>query len=199
MKHSHCDGPQKNSFSHPCNKINKKANNLSGRPENVSFNKPINPVRIGLYFFKKEAGSYHGSVWPESCLNHRIFMREATYSDNKPFKLDMARCIIVFFLMLSSFSVFSQSESYNFSKLNTFTGLSHNEVNTILKDADGFLWFGTIDGLNRYDGYSYKIFRKKYNDKTSLRDNPVYFLYELPDSKMWVKGVSEACIYDSNT
>nr|WP_294795815.1 hybrid sensor histidine kinase/response regulator transcription factor [uncultured Mucilaginibacter sp.] len=156
-------------------------------------------MRIGLYFLKKEAGGYNEPVPAENRLTHRIFLREATYSDNKPLKPGMARCIILFFLVLSSLSVFPQSQSYNFSKLNTFTGLSHNEVNTILKDADGFLWFGTIDGLNRYDGYSYKIFRKSYNDKTSLRDNPVYFLYELPGSKMWVKGVSEACIYDSNT
>lgn len=102
-------------------------------------------------------------------------------------------------LLVLSLSVFPQSERYNFSKLDIFSGLSHNQVNTILKDADGFLWFGTLSGLNRYDGYSFKIFKKKYNDSLSLPDNYILSLYELPDSKMWVTTRAGACIYDSKT
>ena len=60
-------------------------------------------------------------------------------------------------LLVLSLSLFAQSERFSFSKLDTYTGLSNNQVNTILKDADGFLWIGTMSGLNRYDGYSFKI------------------------------------------
>jgi signal transduction histidine kinase/ligand-binding sensor domain-containing protein/DNA-binding response OmpR family regulator len=109
------------------------------------------------------------------------------------------RFLIWVVLLLSSLSVFAQSEYYNFSKLNTNTGLSHNQVQTILKDTDGFLWFGTNSGLNRYDGYSCRIFRKNYNDSSSLLDNNVQYLAELPDGKMWVGTRGGACIYDSRT
>ncbi len=102
-------------------------------------------------------------------------------------------------LVLFSFPAFSQSTHYNFSRLNTYNGLSHNQINTIFKDPDGFLWFGTQAGLNRYDGYSFKVFNKILNDSTSLFDNSVLSLYELPDGKMWVDTRGGACIYDPHT
>jgi signal transduction histidine kinase/ligand-binding sensor domain-containing protein/DNA-binding response OmpR family regulator len=102
-------------------------------------------------------------------------------------------------VLLQFFSVFGQNENYNFSKLNTYTGLSHNQVNTIIKDADGFLWFGTLSGLNRYDGYSCRVFRKNYNDSSSLLDNSIQSLYQLPDGKMCVMTMGGTCIYDSHT
>ena len=96
------------------------------------------------------------------------------------------RFLIWIVLLLQPLSVFAQGEYYNFYKLDNYTGLSHNQVNALLKDQDGFLWFGTMSGLNRYDGYSYRVFRKNYNDSSSLLDNNVQSLYELPDGKMWV-------------
>ena len=102
-------------------------------------------------------------------------------------------------LVLLSLSAVAQSTHYNFSKLDTYTGLSHNQVSAILKDSDGFVWFGTISGLNRYDGYSSRIFRKNYNDSSSLLDNSIYSLYELPDGRMWIGTMGGVCIYDSHT
>ena len=114
-------------------------------------------------------------------------------------KLDVMRSLIWVVLLLQSLSVFAQNEHYNFSKLDTYTGLSNNQVNAILKDQDGFLWFGTMSGLNRYDGYSYRVFRKNYNDSSSLLDNSILSLYELPGGKMWVSTLGGDCIYNSST
>jgi signal transduction histidine kinase/ligand-binding sensor domain-containing protein/DNA-binding response OmpR family regulator len=107
------------------------------------------------------------------------------------------RLLVWFGLLITSLSVFGQSEYYHFSKLNTYNGLSHNQVNAILKDSEGFLWFGTLSGLNRYDGYSFKIYRKEPNDSTSLYDNDILSLFELPGGKMWVVTRAGACIYNS--
>ncbi|OQP58965.1 hypothetical protein A3860_39070 [Niastella vici] len=109
------------------------------------------------------------------------------------------RFLISIVLLVLSLAVFAQSEYYNFSKLDTYTGLSHNQVNAILKDREGFLWFGTMSGLNRYDGYSCRIFRKNHNESASLPDNNILSLYELPDGKMWVLTVGGACIYNPDT
>lgn len=111
----------------------------------------------------------------------------------------MIRSLIRIVLLLQSFAVFGQSKYYNFSKVNTYTGLSHNWVNTILKDADGFLWFGTMSGLNRYDGYSCRVFHKNQNDSSSLSENNILALYELPDGKMWVRTMGAPCIYNPDT
>jgi signal transduction histidine kinase/ligand-binding sensor domain-containing protein/DNA-binding response OmpR family regulator len=109
------------------------------------------------------------------------------------------RFLFCVLLLLPSFLVFAQSEHYNFYKLDTYTGLSHNQVNTILKDQDGFVWFGTMSGLNRYDGYSCRVFRKNYTDSASLLDNNILSLYELPNRKIWVLTMGGACIYNSAT
>ena len=111
----------------------------------------------------------------------------------------MMRFFIWIVWALQSLPAFAQSSHYNFSKLNTYNGLSHNQVKAILKDHDGFLWFGTMSGLNRYDGYSCRVFRKNHNDSTSLPDNNIGALYELPDGKMWVSTAGGACIYDPGT
>ena len=103
------------------------------------------------------------------------------------------------FCLLLSVSLFAQSEHNNFSKLDIYNGLSHNQVNAILKDPDGFLWFGTMAGLNRYDGYSFKVFRRQPNDSTSLYNNSIYALYELPDGKIWITTGTLPCIYNSYT
>jgi ligand-binding sensor domain-containing protein len=103
-------------------------------------------------------------------------------------------CIV---FLLQSCSLFAQNGHYNFSKLNKYNGLSNNQVNAILKDPGGFLWFGTTSGLNRYDGFSFKIYRKKPNDSTELFDDYILSLYELPNGKMWVATRGGPFIYDS--
>lgn len=95
--------------------------------------------------------------------------------------------------------VFSQDHVYNFYKLDSYNGLSHNQVTSILKDREGFLWFGTMSGLNRYDGYHCKVVRKNFNDSLSLIDNSIQSLYELPDGNMWVGTMAGPCIYNSRT
>ena len=72
-------------------------------------------------------------------------------------------------LLLASWIVSAQS--YLFKHLEVSDGLSNNSVNTIYKDRDGFMWFGTTTGLNRYDGYTFKIYQHAENEPGSLPDN----------------------------
>lgn len=71
-------------------------------------------------------------------------------------------------------------------KLTIDDGLSESVVNTIIKDHDGFIWAGTDDGLNRFDGYSFKTFNYDPKDSTSLGNDKVNVLYTDSRNKLWV-------------
>jgi ligand-binding sensor domain-containing protein/signal transduction histidine kinase len=64
-------------------------------------------------------------------------------------------------------------------------GLSQESVLTILQDSDGYMWFGTQAGLNRFDGYRNRIFRNDPNDRTSLVDNYVQTSYQDGQGRLW--------------
>src|SRR5258706_5105422 len=81
-----------------------------------------------------------------------------------------------------------------FNRFSTDQGLSQASVNCILRDSKGFMWFGTEDGLNRFDGNQFKVFRSKPNDSTSLRSNTILSLLEDSSGKLWV-GTSDCISY----
>jgi signal transduction histidine kinase/ligand-binding sensor domain-containing protein len=73
-----------------------------------------------------------------------------------------------------------------FERLSQLEGLSHDRVLAILQDTTGFLWIGTADGLNRFDGYTFTIYKHDPNDSTTLSGDTVYTLYETRDGILWV-------------
>ncbi|HEY8971176.1 MAG TPA: two-component regulator propeller domain-containing protein, partial [Puia sp.] len=78
-------------------------------------------------------------------------------------------------------------------------GLSNNSVRCIYQDRRGFMWFGTYDGLNRWDGYEFKVFRNKYGDSTSLINNWVYTLCEGGNGELWVGTRQGLCLFSEFT
>jgi len=82
--------------------------------------------------------------------------------------------------------VFTQDRDYRFKRLNTDDGLSKNNVYAVTQDKQGFMWFGTDFGLNRYDGYDFKKYFFDKNDTTSLANNYVSGLLIDNNGDLWV-------------
>lgn len=80
----------------------------------------------------------------------------------------------------------AQAHSPRFTHLTAGDGLSNNRVFRIVQDRRGTMWFGTPDGLNRYDGYTITTYRHRRSDPQSLSDNTVYALYEDRAGTLWV-------------
>lgn len=74
-------------------------------------------------------------------------------------------------------------------------GLSNNSVRCIYQDHKGFMWFGTYDGLNRYDGYTFKVFRNNYKNPFSLINNWINAVNEDASGNLWVGTRQGVCIY----
>src|SRR5690606_29453334 len=75
-----------------------------------------------------------------------------------------------------------------FSQLSIENGLSSSSIEAIVQDKDGFIWFGTEDGLNRYDGYQFRIYKNNYKDPHSLSDNFINDLYVDQQGRLWVSS-----------
>jgi ligand-binding sensor domain-containing protein/signal transduction histidine kinase len=80
----------------------------------------------------------------------------------------------------------AQQPSLRFARLSAAQGLSHNRVNSIVQDDQGFLWLGTGEGLNRYDGYTFTVYKSDPDDPQSLADNTVFTVHEDRDGTLWV-------------
>ena len=76
-------------------------------------------------------------------------------------------------------------QDYYFKHFKAEDGLSHNTVLSSIQDKNGFMWFGTKNGLNRFDGSSFRLFQNTPDDPKSLQGNYIETLYEF-DNALWV-------------
>ncbi|MFT4092409.1 MAG: two-component regulator propeller domain-containing protein [Niabella sp.] len=88
--------------------------------------------------------------------------------------------------LLLLFASLSAQEAYKIKYLSSSQGLSNNSVRCIYQDSRGFIWLGTYDGLNRYDGYEFKILRNRIADSTSLPHNYISAINEDDAGDLWI-------------
>ena len=92
--------------------------------------------------------------------------------------------VLIFFNI--SISVQAQDNDIQFRKISIEEGLSQSDVYCILQDSQGFIWIGTEDGLNRYDGYTFKVYRYDPSKLHSLNQNTIMSLYEDSSGRLWI-------------
>ncbi|HOL00010.1 MAG TPA: two-component regulator propeller domain-containing protein [Paludibacteraceae bacterium] len=101
---------------------------------------------------------------------------------------------VVFFLILSFTLPVWSLPSYQFKHYDINKGLSQNTVLSILQDKQGFMWFGTKHGLNRFDGKSFKVF--KFFPNSEVKDNVFRCILQDKDEKLWLGTDEGVYIYE---
>lgn len=101
-----------------------------------------------------------------------------------PWKKTQVTLLILFILFVLNRVSFPQTSS--FGHLSVQEGLSNSFVNCLLQDRTGFIWFGTDDGLNRFDGHEVKVYRNDPNDKSSISENIIWALWEDRSGNLWI-------------
>ncbi|MDN5211814.1 two-component regulator propeller domain-containing protein [Fulvivirgaceae bacterium BMA12] len=121
--------------------------------------------------------------------------------DKSKRRIGFCRAWMVCFILSSTicYQAMSQNEVY-FDHITTEEGLSQNDVNCIYQDQLGFMWFGTHDGLNKYDGYGFTIFKPDANKPGSISSNLIYSMVGDKDGNLWI-GTTGSGIdrFDRNT
>ncbi|HZE83201.1 MAG TPA: two-component regulator propeller domain-containing protein, partial [Puia sp.] len=87
-------------------------------------------------------------------------------------------------------SLFSQGPKLKFSHISSEQGMSNSTIETIFQDSKGFMWFGTRDGLNRYDGNEILAYRNDPVDTSSLSDSYIRCIYEDRDHDLWIGTIN---------
>ena len=102
-------------------------------------------------------------------------------------------------IVLLCLSMAVSAGGFMFKHLEVKDGLSSNRVNDIFKDSEGFMWFATASGLNRYDGCQMKVYRSHNLDLGPLPDNCVQKVQEDGKKRLWIRTAAGYTIYDSKT
>jgi ligand-binding sensor domain-containing protein/two-component sensor histidine kinase len=96
--------------------------------------------------------------------------------------------ILVPLILISD--LFAATDEYIIKQLTDSDGLSQSTIYQTIQDKRGYLWFGTIDGLNRYDGYEFRVYSNDPSDSSSISDNFISSLFEDEDGYIWVGTVN---------
>lgn len=103
--------------------------------------------------------------------------------------------ILLLIFGICSFANLTAVENITFKNLGTKEGLSNGQINFITRDSQGFMWFCTPSGLNRYDGYGFKTFARNSKDPNSLPNNFVDQIQEDADGGLWVRTAQAGYVY----
>lgn len=106
--------------------------------------------------------------------------------------------VIFLFLLISSYSQ-AQYPNLKFENFDTSKGISSSTCTTIFQDSDGFLWFGTIDGLNKYNGYEFEIYRTVLNNTFSISNNRINAIAEDNLGRLWIGTDNGLNVFDKST
>ena len=106
---------------------------------------------------------------------------------------------LIFYISIFIFPFFGSAQyHFSFSHYTSDNGLSQNSITAIVKDKQGYIWFGTRDGLNRFDGYSFKNYSSKLENKLSILSNRILEIKEDKWGFIWIKTYDDI-VYRLNT
>lgn len=108
--------------------------------------------------------------------------------------------ILIFYMFFISLNLSYAEESINFKNITIKDGLSQSTVQTIFQDSKGYIWMGTNDGLNRYNGYRIKVYKSE-DENNSISDNYIVNIIEDKNKNLWIStvyGLSKINIEDGS-
>ncbi|MFD1604804.1 two-component regulator propeller domain-containing protein [Flavobacterium artemisiae] len=101
------------------------------------------------------------------------------------------------FLVFGLLSIISFGQNLPIKHLDISSGLSNNSVASIYQDQNGYMWFGTFDGLNRYDGNDFKIYRHIHTDPNSIQGNAISCIEGDSENNLWIGTTAGPVVFNA--
>jgi len=116
----------------------------------------------------------------------RIQKHNRYLSGGTGFRIGVFLCCLLFFLPVLKTSAVEAVNNLSFDLYSQEHGLSNNQIHCVLQDSKGWMWFGTSQGVCRFDGYRFTVFKNDPDDSTSLKGNLVRVIYEDHRGQLWI-------------
>ncbi len=140
---------------------------------------------------------YQYSAYPVHLKNRNMTIDKPK---SRFYKRNYLSLTVILFVLALSGGIQAQEDELKFEHLTIDDGLSQNKINCIFQDSRGFMWFGTNEGLNKYDGYEFTIFGKDSSHMGRLSDDWIQCILEDSKGNLWVgTGVGGLNLYDRAT
>ncbi len=105
-------------------------------------------------------------------------------------KLFLSNLFVCMLFLFWSVGLKAQNKQLTFERVTAEQGLTSNRINGIVQDQEGFMWIATNNGLNRFDGFENKQYKKQQNDTTSLSNNSILALYCDSGNQLWILTIN---------
>ena len=119
----------------------------------------------------------------------KAILKSKIYLQKPGLKIKSAKLLFIYFFIVQASFVFAQN--YRFESLSTDQGLSQNLVYTIFQDSRHFLWIGTAEGLNRYDGNGFKIYKSSPENSSTISGHHFSSIVEDKEGNLWIGSYGE--------
>jgi len=128
------------------------------------------------------------SILPEEStkLSHHKFKQILTFTKPMSNLRSKFLCILIVLFCATSFLVQAQNNDLVFHRLTVNDGISNGNVCQIFQDSKGFVWMATEEGLNLFDGYTFKTFKHNSTDSTSISNNNILSIIEDKQGSLWI-------------
>src|SRR6185436_14847046 len=113
--------------------------------------------------------------------------------------MPLSRSIVCTFIYFISLSCFAQNSSLLFEKVKLPDEIAEMVIGKMIRDRTGYAWITTENGLIRYNGYDFKVYRHIGGDSTSLPGNHISDIVEADNHKLYVATRNGLCVYDAGS